>query len=151
MIILGVAAAAGLAYYFLLRKPSKKHHHKETYQRSTMTMASRTGQYVADQVDYAYRPKDYPHYQADPADKMVPLEETTGTDLYADARIADGWTRTPGVAGMADGNRTRRVLLQAGDYGLWRDLTGMPAEGVSGGANVEAAYSQDDGHPILYQ
>lgn len=149
IIVLGVAAAAGLAYYFFLRKPSKKHH-KEHYGRSTMTMAGHTANYVADQVDYAYRGQEYPHYMADTGDKMVPLEETTGTDLYHDAMIADGWSRPAGQAGMADGNRTRRVLLQAGDYGTWRDLTGIPAPGVAGGANVEANYSYDDGHPILY-
>lgn len=156
MILLGVAAAAGLAYWFLLRKPAKKHH-RESYLRSAVAgdqvalgggvndgYSTKSGAYEVAQVDYAYRPETDPHYQADPADKRIPLEVSEGTDLY-------DRPRSTYQVSVGDGSATRTMLLRAGDYGVWRDLTGVPGEGADYGANVEAAYAYDDGHPALYQ
>lgn len=154
MILLGVAAAAGIAYWFFLRKPGRK----ESYERSVLSngkvllggggvsdgFSAKSGAYEVSQVDYAYRPEANPHLQADPADKRIPLEVSGGADLYD--RPRDTY-----FIPMADSSATRSMLLRAGDYGVWRELTGMPGEGVEMGANVEAAYAYDDGHPMLYQ
>lgn len=144
IIIAGSAIVIGVVVAYKMGWFNKK---RDGFTRTCLT-ADTNCQFVRSHVDYAYKDQteiptkkgmDFPHFMANPSDKLQPLDEGK-IDLIKDERKLNNqdllWKQYEhtwkgcgnGKPYIVNDEKTRFSLAEVGDIWAWRQLYGMNSD-----------------------
>lgn len=153
-----VGGAAVLAVWWIMKQQDRRRHHKEgfngpqfsDFERDCLKNADAGhGRYWRSPVDYALKPWENPHYQANPHDETLPLIGMAPGIQMLPPYVPQltGGQYTPGCGDhidvLSNDFATRKSLFESGNMDYKRLLNGARKDGVVGDYPTPLSVSMD--------